>query len=100
MVGNCYLGKSIKIYLLEFHIPLPMLIISSSRLFILHAVPQAAAMGVVAYLFNSSSSFYMGTRYDLSFIFATISWCLSVVIAGILVLAAVLGPPEYAYESL
>ncbi|KAI8582250.1 hypothetical protein K450DRAFT_228071 [Umbelopsis ramanniana AG] len=71
-----------------------------SALFILHAVPQAAAMGVVAYLFNSSSSFYVGTRYDLSFIFATISWCLSVVIAGILVLAAVLGPPDYAYESL
>jgi hypothetical protein len=57
-------------------------------------------MGVVAYLFNSSSSFYVGTRYDLSFIFATISWCLSFVIAGILLLAAMLGPPEYAYESL
>ncbi|KAM3586862.1 hypothetical protein VKS41_001916 [Umbelopsis sp. WA50703] len=71
-----------------------------SGLFALHAVPQATAMGIIAYLFNTSSNFYMGTRYDISFVFAIISWCLSIVIAGILLLSSLFGPPDYAYEAI
>jgi hypothetical protein len=45
------------------------------------ALPQAFSMGTIAYLFNSSATFYMGTRYNFSFILSIISWILSVVLA-------------------
>ncbi|KAI8069879.1 hypothetical protein BC940DRAFT_17068 [Gongronella butleri] len=74
--------------------------VTLSGLFVLYAIPQMFAMGIIAYLYNSSSSFYMGTRYNVSFILCTISWCVSVVLAVILSLVAFLGPPEYAYTQI
>jgi ABC-type dipeptide/oligopeptide/nickel transport system permease component len=64
------------------------------------ALPQAFSMGTIAYLFNSSATFYMGTRYNFSFVLSIISWILSVVLAIVLSLIAVLSPPEYAYQQL
>lgn len=57
-------------------------------------------MGVIAYLYNTSATFYVGTRYNVSFIVSTISWCLSMFLAAILTLVAVLSPPEYTYEPI
>ncbi|KAI8068118.1 uncharacterized protein B0P05DRAFT_551845 [Gilbertella persicaria] len=71
-----------------------------SFLFILYALPQALSMGIIAYLFNSSATFYMGTRYNISFIFCIISWILSVILAIVLCLVAILSPPEYVYHAL
>ncbi|KAI8376054.1 uncharacterized protein BYT42DRAFT_645723 [Radiomyces spectabilis] len=74
--------------------------VTVAGLFALHAIPQAFSMGVMAYLFNHSATFYMGTRYDVSFILCTISWCLSIFLAVLLSLIAVLSPPEYSYQPL
>ncbi|KAI8343054.1 hypothetical protein BC941DRAFT_465223 [Chlamydoabsidia padenii] len=71
-----------------------------SGLFVLYAIPQVMSMGIIAYLYNSSATFYIGTRYDVSFILCIISWCLSVVLAVALSLVALVGPPEYAYNSI
>jgi hypothetical protein len=64
------------------------------------AIPQVFSMSIIAYLFNSSSSFYMGTRYNVSFILCIISWCLSIFLAVVLSLVAFIGPPEYAYNPI
>lgn len=57
-------------------------------------------MGIIAYLFNTSATFYVGTRYNVSFIVCTISWCISIFLAAVLCLVAVLSPPEYAYQPI
>ncbi|KAG0170568.1 hypothetical protein DFQ30_002329 [Apophysomyces sp. BC1015] len=67
---------------------------------VLHAIPAAVAMFAVAYLFSTSTIFVSGTRYDLSFILAAVTWCSSLTIALALTLAALLGPPEYHYERI
>lgn len=67
---------------------------------LLVALPQALSMGIIAYLFNSSATFYMGTRYNFSFVLCIISWILSVLLSIILSLVAFLSPPEYAYQQL
>ncbi|KAL0078072.1 hypothetical protein J3Q64DRAFT_1767570 [Phycomyces blakesleeanus] len=67
---------------------------------VLHAIPAAISMSVVAYLVNTSSIFYAGTRYDMSFIMGAATWCISLVIALSLTLATLLGPPEHGYERL
>ncbi|CAO3595147.1 unnamed protein product [Absidia cylindrospora] len=69
-------------------------------LFILYALPQVASMGIIAYLYNSSANFYIGTRYNVSFILCIISWCLSTFLAVVLSLVAIVGPPEYAYREI
>ena len=71
-----------------------------SLMFLLYAIPQAFSMGVIAYLYNTSSMFYMGTRYNASFILCIISWISSIMLSIILTLVAMLGPPEYGYEQL
>ncbi|KAI8640825.1 hypothetical protein BD408DRAFT_226846 [Parasitella parasitica] len=71
-----------------------------SLLFLIYALPQAFSMGTITYLFNSSATFYMGTRYNFSFIFCIISWILSVMLSVVLSLIAFLAPPEYAYQQL
>jgi hypothetical protein len=63
-------------------------------------LPQAFSMGVIAYLFNTSSTFYMGTRYNFSFVLCIISWILSVILSIVLSLIAILIKPEYAYKQL
>ncbi|KAI8088676.1 uncharacterized protein BX664DRAFT_331084 [Halteromyces radiatus] len=69
-------------------------------LFVIYAIPQVLSMGIVAYLYNSSSTFYIGTRYNVSFILCIISWCLSIFLAVILSIVAFVGPPEYAYNPI
>jgi ABC-type dipeptide/oligopeptide/nickel transport system permease component len=64
------------------------------------ALAQAFSMGTIAYLFNSSATFYMGTRYNFSFVLCIISWIMSILLAIVLSLVAVLSPPEYAYQQL
>ncbi|KAI9343355.1 hypothetical protein BD770DRAFT_398197 [Pilaira anomala] len=70
-----------------------------SFLFYISALPQAFSMGAIAYLFNTSSTFYMGTRYNFSFILCTICWCTSVILSIVLSLIAIISPPEY-YQQL
>lgn len=69
-------------------------------MFLIYALPQIFSMSTIAYLFNSSATFYMGTRYNFSFIFCIISWILSVILSIVLSLIAVLSPPEYVYQQL
>jgi ABC-type dipeptide/oligopeptide/nickel transport system permease component len=57
-------------------------------------------MGIIAYLYNSSAHFYIGTRYNVSFILCIISWCLSIFLAVALSLIALIGPPDYAYDPI
>ncbi|CAO3651692.1 unnamed protein product [Mucor hiemalis] len=71
-----------------------------SLMFILYALTQAFSMGVIAYLFNTSSNFYMGTRYNFSFVLCIISWISSIILSIVLFLVAMLSPPEYAYQPL
>ncbi|CAO3584548.1 unnamed protein product [Absidia cylindrospora] len=74
--------------------------VTLAGLFILYALPQVLSMAIVAYLYNSSSSFYIGTRYNVSFILCIISWCLSIFLAIVLSLVAFIGPPEYTYDAI
>ncbi|SAM02351.1 hypothetical protein [Absidia glauca] len=74
--------------------------VTIAGLLLLYAIPQVFSMSIIAYLFNSSSSFYMGTRYNVSFILCIISWCLSIFLAVVLSLVAFIGPPEYAYNPI
>ncbi|CAO3646891.1 unnamed protein product [Cunninghamella echinulata] len=74
--------------------------VTIAGMFVLYAIPQVFSMAIVAYLYNSSSNFYLGTRYNVSFILCIISWCLSIFLAVILSLVAFLSPPEYAYTSI
>ncbi|CAG8582370.1 11456_t:CDS:2 [Paraglomus brasilianum] len=62
-----------------------------------HAFFQFTAVGLIAYLFNNSDRFYFGYKYDMSFIFATISGSLSVMLSISLVLNGVLVPSRYDY---
>ncbi|KAI7862813.1 hypothetical protein BDF14DRAFT_1469891 [Spinellus fusiger] len=69
-------------------------------LFVLGAIPQAFSMGVIAYLFNTSAFFYIGARYNVSFVLCIVSWCLNVLLAVILSMIGVLSPPSYSYMSI
>ncbi|KAJ5692947.1 hypothetical protein N7462_002370 [Penicillium macrosclerotiorum] len=71
-----------------------------SLLIILSAVVQAAAMSVVAYLFDNEDRFFVGWRLDQSWIFCTISWCFSLVCAGAVIVAAYALPSEGGYELI
>ncbi|ORE12095.1 hypothetical protein BCV72DRAFT_1544 [Rhizopus microsporus var. microsporus] len=71
-----------------------------SSMFLIYAIPQAFSMAAIAYLFNTSSVFYIGTRYNFSFILCIISWILSIMLSIVLCLIATLSPPDYAYQSL
>ncbi|CAO3628894.1 unnamed protein product [Cunninghamella blakesleeana] len=74
--------------------------VTIAGMFVLYAIPQVFSMAIVAYLYNSSSNFYLGTRYNVSFILCIISWCLSIFLAVILSLVAFLSPPEYVYTPI
>ncbi|KAI8353241.1 hypothetical protein EDC96DRAFT_517295 [Choanephora cucurbitarum] len=69
-----------------------------SFMLVAYALPQILSMSLIAYVFNTSATFYMGTRYNFSFIFCIISWILSVMMAVVLSMIAILSPPEYAYH--
>lgn len=64
------------------------------------AIPQAFSMGIIAYLYNTSATFYMGTRYNFSFVLSIMSWCLAVILAVVLSLVGMLSPPDYSYQRI
>ncbi|KAL3442118.1 hypothetical protein BJX65DRAFT_313201 [Aspergillus insuetus] len=71
-----------------------------SLLIVLSAVVQAASMSTVAYLFDNEARFFVGWQLDQSWIFCTVSWCVSIVCAGALILAAYSLPSEGGYELI
>ncbi|OJJ03299.1 hypothetical protein ASPVEDRAFT_53770 [Aspergillus versicolor CBS 583.65] len=64
------------------------------------AVVQAASMSVVAYLVDNEARFFVGWRLDESWIYCTVSWCVSVVSAGALIFAGYTLPSEGGYELI
>ncbi|KAL1923313.1 uncharacterized protein VTP21DRAFT_8293 [Calcarisporiella thermophila] len=73
---------------------------SAVGLFLLNALFGALSMSLIANLYNSSNTFYFGTRYGMSFILATIGWCLSLFCSVGLALSVLFGPPGYDYEPI
>ncbi|PYH87614.1 hypothetical protein BO71DRAFT_175742 [Aspergillus ellipticus CBS 707.79] len=71
-----------------------------SLLIILSAVVQAASMSLVAYLFDNEQRFFVGWRLDESWIYCTVSWCVSLFCAAVLILAAQTLPSEGGYELI
>jgi hypothetical protein len=71
-----------------------------SLLIVLSAVVQAASMSIVAYLFDNEARFFVGWQLDQSWIFCTVSWCVSILCAGALILAAYSLPSEGGYELI
>ncbi|KAL3468571.1 hypothetical protein BJX64DRAFT_8444 [Aspergillus heterothallicus] len=71
-----------------------------SLLIVLSAAVQAASMSIVAYLFDNEARFFVGWHLDESFIYCTVSWCISVACAGALILAAYALPSEGGYELI
>ncbi|PWY90921.1 hypothetical protein BO70DRAFT_425851 [Aspergillus heteromorphus CBS 117.55] len=71
-----------------------------SLLIILSAVVQAASMALMAYLFDNEKRFFVGWRLDESWIYCTASWCVSLVCAAALILAAQTLPSEGGYELI
>ncbi|RCH78650.1 hypothetical protein CU098_005999, partial [Rhizopus stolonifer] len=71
-----------------------------SFMFFLYALPQAFSMSAIAYLFNTSPTFYMGARYNYSFVLCIISWTLSIILSIVLCLIGTLSPPGYSYQPL
>jgi hypothetical protein len=90
-----------------------------SLLIVLSAVVQAASMSIVvcgctlfggiiwgwanglqAYLFDNEARFFVGWQLDQSWLFCTVSWCVSIVCAGALILAAYSLPSEGGYELI
>ncbi|KAI9275309.1 hypothetical protein BY458DRAFT_507054 [Sporodiniella umbellata] len=71
-----------------------------SLMFLLYAIPQALSMSAIAYLYNTSPTFYMGARYNFSFILCIISWIVGVVLALVLCLIGSLSPPGYSYQAI
>ncbi|KAI8983570.1 hypothetical protein BDB01DRAFT_791282 [Pilobolus umbonatus] len=69
-------------------------------MFLVFASLQVVAMSGVAYLYNTSNFFYMGSRYNFSFVLCIISWTLTVILSIVISMIALLGPPEYYYQSL
>ncbi|KAI8064130.1 hypothetical protein BDF21DRAFT_496843 [Thamnidium elegans] len=68
-----------------------------SGMLILHAVPSIISFSIIAYLYNTSSIFYSGTKYDQSFIMNSVSWCLSTILSLSMLLASFIGNPDYHY---
>lgn len=83
----------------------------------LSAIVQAAGMSIVVsrvvycatidisdglqtYLFDNEDRFFVGWQLDQSWVFCTVSWCLSLFCAGAVVLAAKVLPSEGGYELI
>ncbi|GAT19864.1 hypothetical protein RIB2604_00604470 [Aspergillus luchuensis] len=71
-----------------------------SLLIILSAAVQAASMSLVAYLVDNEDRFASGWVLDESWIFCTVSWCVSLFVAGVLILAGTTLPSEGGYELI
>lgn len=71
-----------------------------SLLILAGAAVQAGCMGLVAYLVENEPRFFVGWRLDESWIYCTVSWCVSVFSAGAIILAAYSLPSEGGYELI
>ncbi|CDM32122.1 hypothetical protein DTO013E5_3658 [Penicillium roqueforti] len=66
----------------------------------LSAIVQAAGMSIVAYLFDNEDRFFIGWKLDQSWILCTVSWCLSVLCAGAVIVSGKVLPSEGGYELI
>lgn len=84
----------------------------------LSAIVQAAGMSIVvsrvvdcatpsnisdrfqAYLFDNEDRFFVGWKLDQSWVFCTVSWCISLLCAAAVILAAKVLPSEGGYELI
>ncbi|KAJ5792677.1 uncharacterized protein N7503_008655 [Penicillium pulvis] len=64
------------------------------------AIVQAASMSIVAYLFDNEDRFFVGWQLDESWNFCTVSWCIGLICAGAVIVAAQLLPSEGGYELI
>ncbi|KAJ6166995.1 hypothetical protein N7470_002442 [Penicillium chermesinum] len=71
-----------------------------SILIVLSAIVQATSMSIVAYLFDNEDRFFVGWQLDESWIFCTVSWCIGLVCAGAIAIAAHTLPSEGGYELI
>ncbi|PYI30049.1 hypothetical protein BP00DRAFT_347205 [Aspergillus indologenus CBS 114.80] len=71
-----------------------------SLFILLSVVVQAASMGIVAYLFDNEKRFFPGWVLSDSWVFCTVSWCVSLFCAAALILAAYTLPSEGGYELI
>ncbi|KAL3477725.1 hypothetical protein BJX99DRAFT_257097 [Aspergillus californicus] len=71
-----------------------------SLLILLSAVVQAGCTSIVTYLWDNEERFLVGWHLDESWIYCTVSWCVSVFCAAVLILAAYGLPSEGGYELI
>lgn len=64
------------------------------------AMVQCTAMALVAWVYDWDDRFFHGWNLDISWIFATVSWAVTVLIAASLTLSAFVLPSEGDYELL
>jgi hypothetical protein len=53
-----------------------------------------------AYLYDNEDRFFAGWRLGESWVYCTVSWCVSVVCAGLLIVGAHTLPSEAGYELI
>ena len=53
-----------------------------------------------AYLFDNEDRFFAGWQLDESWVFCTVSWCISLFCAGAVIISAQILPSEGGYELI
>ncbi|KAI9925563.1 hypothetical protein AWENTII_012781 [Aspergillus wentii] len=71
-----------------------------SLMIVLSAIVQASSMAIVAYLYDNEERFFVGWKLDESWVYCTVSWCISLACAGILIIAVHILPSEGGYELI
>jgi len=71
----------------------------STLLFISVAL-QIVAMSLVSYVYENDERFFVGWKLDVSWILCTLSWGITLVIAGLIAMVGWLLPSEDRYERL
>ncbi|KAH8145543.1 uncharacterized protein LAJ45_10513 [Morchella importuna] len=69
-------------------------------LLLLNAIIQGAATSLVQYLYDYDDRFFVGWSLGISWVLATVSWVITVILAGIVVVGGWYLPPEGGYEFL
>ncbi|KAK2797427.1 hypothetical protein FQN51_008459 [Onygenales sp. PD_10] len=69
-------------------------------LLVVVGVVQCAGMGLVSYLVENDDRFFLGWKLDDSWIMCTVSWCLALLGAVAVVVAARVLPAEGGYELI
>ncbi|KAL1975085.1 hypothetical protein VTN31DRAFT_3477 [Thermomyces dupontii] len=71
-----------------------------SMIIVFSAAAQAGSMALIAYLFDNDDRFFVGWNLDQSWIFCTVSWCVSLFCAAAVAAAARVLPSEGGYELI